>query len=177
MPHKNARNDLTAEYVRSILDYDPETGLFRHKYRVYAAPGWNTKYAGQHAGCFSKAQHYIILVINARHYLAHRIAWLHVTGKWPDKEIDHINSDRSDNRLVNLRIATPQENLWNQPKKPTNASGFKGVSFFKRDGSWKAQIRWGGKQRHIGYYLTPEEAHEAYCRESAIHHGKFARHN
>lgn len=134
------REALTAEYVRQILDYNPETGVFtwRERPREHFAisriwRAWNTKFSGKVAGYIGPVG-YAIVAINNHYYWLHRIAWLYIAGKWPDHEIDHINGIRSDNRFSNLRVATRAENGRNCRRKATNSSGYKGVSLVR--GKW-----------------------------------------
>ena len=182
IPHsKSPRNGLEADYVRSILEYDPATGEFRWRPRLrgqFATERtfgmWNTRYAGALAGC-SCRNGYRTIRINDRLYLAHRLVWLHVTGVWPAAEIDHINGNPGDNRLANLREATHAENLQNTKLQRTNTSGFKGAHWNTRDGKWYAQITADGRWRFLGYFSTPEAAHPAYCAAAREHHGEFAR--
>lgn len=89
------------------------------------------------------------------------------------KEVDHINGDKLDNRLVNLRVCSPMENRRNRPKKKNNTSGFKGVSLASRN-RWKATIRDGNTVRYIGIYKTKEEAYAAYCKKCEELHKEFA---
>lgn len=91
-------------------------------------------------------------------------------GAWPDGEIDHINGDRKDNRLENLRLATSSENKQNIGLKSNNRSGFTGVSWFAAAKKWRADITIAGKMRHLGRFDTPEAAAEAYAKAKAELH-------
>jgi hypothetical protein len=92
-------------------------------------------------------------------YLAHRLAWFYSYGKWPVDQIDHINGDRTDNRLINLREATNAENAQNKRIR-AGKSGFCGVR--KENSKWLAEIKVNYKPIRIGLFNTPEEAHQAY---------------
>lgn len=108
--------------------------------------------------------------------LLHRVILERMTGR-PLAKIeltDHINEDKLDNRRANLRIATNAENLQNRGKYRTNTSGFKGVSWDRGRGKWRANIGVNGKYIHLGYFTTPEAAHEAYCAAALEMHGEFA---
>jgi hypothetical protein len=94
---------LTAERLREILGYDPETGLFTRLVRTGRIR------AGEVAGT-AHSRGYRSIVIDGRVYLSHRLAWLYVHGEWPPEQIDHINRNRADNRLVNLRAAKQSQN-------------------------------------------------------------------
>lgn len=157
------RNDLTVEFVRSILDYDPDTGMLR----------WRVN-RGQRArsGSIAGSKHssgYRYISINYCSYKAHRIAWLMAYGRWPTKQIDHINGIRSDNRIANLREATSGENLQNQKlEKISNKIGILGVHISR--GKYRAQIQVNGKVRHLGMFETAEEASAAYRASKRVLH-------
>ncbi|WP_261540538.1 HNH endonuclease [Burkholderia multivorans] len=91
------------------------------------------------------------------------------------RQVDHINGNKLDNRKENLRICTNTQNAWNRGAQCNNRSGFKGVSWFKRDRKWVARIRVAGKYKHLGYYFTLEEAHEVYALWADMFRGSFAR--
>ena len=163
-----ATSDITPEFVREYLHYDPNTGLFtwlktiRHggKAKVGAVAGVKTV-NGRIAIGISKCRFY-----------AHRLVWLYVYGRWPEKHIDHIDGDPSNNRLFNLREANQSQNLQNLSRKPkkSNTSGFIGASWSKHHQRWVATIRINGKQTYLGRFHTAELAHAAYCKAKAEHH-------
>ena len=168
------RTDLTAEYVRSILDYDPETGAFRWRARVDAPARVNTRFAGKVAGSVMINGYRCISISSVRYY-AHRLAWLHYYGEWPALPIDHRDGDGLNNRIANLRLATMSQNLANTGSRKSNKSGFKGVSWDKRKGKWKAEITKDGKSSFLGYFDLPAEGHAAYIAAAKRLHGEFAR--
>ena len=145
-------NELTAEYLRSILHYDPATGIFTRKVRTS-----NSVKVGDVAGC-PEGGGYLQIKLQSRKYKAHRLAWLYVYGSWPKDQLDHINRNRSDNRISNLREATNKQNNQNRSKSSNNTSGHPGVSWHKRDSKWQATIKHNQKQTHLGYFSTLEEA-------------------
>lgn len=106
-----------------------------------------------------------------------RLIKLHrlLMGEPEGLEIDHIDGDGLNNRRSNLRCATTAQNQYNQRLAAHNTSGFKGVSWHKRDKAWTANIKFDGRKRFLGYFSTPEDAHAAYCRASAELHGEFGR--
>jgi hypothetical protein len=165
--HKNSRLDLTAEYVRQIFEYNPITGILIWKIKPakYINPG--TK-----AGNIDSRGHMTVR-IRGKGYLIHRIAWLYMTGSWPDQEIDHIDRNRANNSWANLREATSTQNQYNSSKHKDNTTGFKGVCYHKRDRKYTAQIMKSGKLLHLGYFNTPEEASKAYNEASKQLHGVF----
>jgi hypothetical protein len=178
-PHKNARNDLTAEYVRSILDYNPETGIFRWRFRADCPQRWNTRYALSVAGT-TLHRGAIYIRINRINCYGHRLAWLVMIGEWPIADIDHIDGNPSNNSWHNLREASDSENLCNRGRTKKNTSGFKGVSYYSAHPEWNlkrwvARIRKDGTTHRLGYFTTPEEAHVAYDAAAKRLHGEFAK--
>lgn len=172
----SARSELTAEYVRQILDYDPSTGALTWRERADMRPQWNARYAGKAAG-WRDSHGYWQIHINGRIHKVHRVAWLYMTGEWPKNEIDHRDTDRSNNRFVNLREATSAENKRNVGAQSNNTSGHKGVSWHKSSGKWSANIKVDNKQHHLGLFDADKkhEAVSAYERAAKKHHGEFAR--
>ena len=156
---------MTADEVRRLLDYDPETGDFRWRVEM----GQRAKMSAI-AGTI-KEDGYRIIIIRRRKYSAHRLAWLHSYGCWPVQFLDHKNGLRDDNRLCNLREATRSQNNSNRPA----ISGLKGASWHAPSNRWVARIKKDGVQRHIGCFPTEEAAHAAYCRAAQKLHGEFAR--
>src|SRR5262249_27099557 len=135
--------------------------------------------AGRHgrvggaAGHLDESQGYVLVGICGESYRAHRLAWFYVHGQWPPQEIDHINGNRADNRIANLRLATDAENAWNASRRSDNSTGYKGVSMYK-NGKFMAYVHKGRKRHHLGYFDTPEAAHAAYVKAAAELHGEFA---
>jgi hypothetical protein len=165
-------HELTQERLKELLSYDPATGEFR----CIEARG-NLK-SGSVAGCVwaNRAGHqYRHIKINRRAYGAHRLAWLYVHGRWPPAHIDHVDGNGLNNSIANLREATHAENQHNRGAKANNTSGFKGVCWAKRSGKWVATITVGRRQRHLGFFDDPAEAHAAYCAAAGEMHGEFAR--
>lgn len=157
------RAALTAEDLRKHLVYDPLTGIF-----IWLPRRWRR--ATGEAGCIN-SKGYRVIVINDRQYSAHQLAWLYVYGGWPKEELDHWDTDRSNNRIANLREAQPVENRANT--QPRSASGFKGVR--KKWSRWEASIVHQGKYRYLGTFDAPEEAAAAYHAKAVELYGDFAR--
>jgi len=116
----------------------------------------------------------MLIGINKRLYRAHRLAWFHTYGAWPAGDLDHVNGNRADNRLTNLREASRSENCWNSRKSKNNTSGFKGVFWSVARGKWYAQILVDYRTHNLGYFPTAEAAATAYAEAAARLHGKFA---
>ena len=129
--------------------------------------------AGGIAGSTNSAG-YLQIRIDGHRYLLHRLAWLYVTGEWPEAEMDHQNGDRADNRFCNLRPATNSENGRNRGGAKRNTSGFKGVSWDARLRKWKAKIVVNGHQIYLGLFDNPIHAWIAYREAALKYHGEFA---
>jgi len=164
-----AKNDtITAEYLRSILDYEPETGLFRWK----TVRNGRAK-VGQIAGSVNPGHGYVIIEIDGKPRRAHRLAVLWMTGEWPERDVDHENLTRHDNRWSNLRPATEQENGANRRALKNNACGVKGV--YRVGRRWRASIRVDYKLINLGTFSKKEEAGEAYAAAAMLYFREFAR--
>lgn len=160
---------LTAERLREILTYDADTGVFR--YRRNRGGG---KCKGEVAGFISR-NGYRLIALEGREYGAHRLAWLYVQGSWPKSHLDHINRVRYDDRIENLREATPSQNMANKTKQANNTSGLKGVTWCKRYQKWQAQIQCDQRPKFLGYFKTAAAAHAAYIKSAYELFGSFAR--
>lgn len=148
---------LTVERLKELLEYNLDTGVFTWK-----VPRGRGMGAGSIAGSSNK-YNYRQIGVDGKLYLAHRLAWLYVHGKWPDNGLDHINGDNQDNRISNLRDVDHVVNSQNQRKASRNSSsGLLGA--FKKDSHWISQIQVNGKIVRLGTFLTPEEAHQAYLK-------------
>jgi hypothetical protein len=176
-------NNLTAEYVRQLLDYDQSTGIFTWNERPLsnfpneqACKTWNTRYCGKMAGSF-RADRRRQIMINGKLYLSNRLAWLYMNGEWPDHHIDHKDLNICNDAFDNLRKATNSQNMCNRPMQSNNKSGYKGVSYCRRTRKWQATIRINGKVIHLKRWDTPEQAAEAYAKAAKELHGEFARHD
>lgn len=153
---------LTLEEVRELLSYDPMTGDLR----------WLIGGNGRRVGKVAGSRHnrgYRSIEIAGNGYLAHRVAWLLVHGSWPEDLIDHINGNRADNRLCNLREVSNSLNCQNQRKaRRDNTTGLLGVR--RLGAKWQARIMTDGKSTHLGTFPTPELAADAYVKAKRIHH-------
>lgn len=165
-------NNLTAERLRELVDYNPETGEF-----VWIARGRPACRAGDPCGRISR-QGYHEIGIEYRLHRANRLAWLYMTGEWPDRDVDHINRDKADNRWCNLRLATRSQNSANVALAARrNTSGFLGVTFDKSRNKWRAQIRIGGRKVNLGRFTDPVEAAKAHDAAAWQEFGDFAELN
>ncbi|MBV8474518.1 MAG: HNH endonuclease [Hyphomicrobiales bacterium] len=160
---------VTAEILRERLHYDPSNVVFTW----ILPPKCGSVAAGDVAGSMSKG--YRTIMLDGRNYAAHRLAWLYVTGEWPSGDVDHVNLDKADNRLSNLRVATDSQNLANRRKNSNNTSGLKGVTWNKLCRKWLAQIVVNRKHKYLGVFDCPAAAHFAYVIAADRHFGEFAR--
>ena len=154
--------ELTSERLRELLHYEPSTGSFTWR------KAWPRMPVGSLAGHRTGLGYWRIKV-EGGNYLAHRLAWLYMTGHWPPGDIDHIDTDSLNNRWENLRSVTEHENLQNQRRAHRNNKvGVLGVSKF----SWGcvSRIRVNGRDVRLGTFATVEEAHQAYLAAKRLHH-------
>jgi hypothetical protein len=160
---------LTLERLLEVLAYDPETGIFTRKVRLAQC-----HQAGDRADFEVMAgglRGYRRIAIDGKRYLAHRLAWLYTYGFWPLANIDHVNGDRGDNRIQNLRDVAQSINLENMRRpRSGNPSGLLGVS--EHQGRWRSRITVGGETRYLGMFATAEEAYETYLNaKRKLHKG------
>jgi hypothetical protein len=174
-------SDQIFDAVKASFALDPKSGdlIWRarpveHFANARACNAWNARFAGSLAGAIGSGG-YRIVKFCGKFYAVHRLAWVVAFGRWPDDLLDHINGDRADNRLCNLRQANASENCHNAKRSIRNTSGFKGVHWSKSAKKWRAMIGVGGKRMHIAFSDCPKEAHAAYCKASAELHGEFGR--
>jgi len=147
---------ITQSELKELLDYNPETGIFVWKTHLKQS----NKYEGDSAGCLSGGGYIAIQIKGVRHY-GHRLAWLYVYGKFPDKELDHINRDKADNRISNLREVTRSENMQNVGLRKDNTSGESNISYRKDRNKYRAFVTENNKYKSLGHFETIEEAKTA----------------
>lgn len=165
---KKPEQMLDVKEISNLLSYDRETGDFT----------WIThtqkRKIGEVAGN-TNCRGYTSIWINGKQYAAHRLAWAVCNDAWPNGDIDHINENKSDNRIANLRQANRSQNMFNRGKNKNNTSGFKGVAFCKDTGRWRAQMSIYGKSVNIGRFDTKEDAANAYLEKAKELRGEFAK--
>jgi len=138
---------ITQAELRERVNYDPDSGIMTLKRKP--RKGGHTPIGGV-MGSKHKAG-YLEVRLNNRAYLIHRLAWLYMYGEWPDN-VDHINHDRTDNRLINLRSVARVDNQRNQKMKSNNSSGVTGVYWMAGRGKWLSKIKVAYKETNLGYH-------------------------
>lgn len=167
------KSGLTLKKLKSLVKYDPKTGAFT---RINSAHKWRI---GRPATHLTANRKYVGVHLGNKTYIASRLAWFYMTGKWPIEEVDHINGDPLDNRWVNLRQADRMENIHNRGKnKAPTTSKYIGVHWKAKNRVWVASIAVGGGTTvHLGCFSSEGEAARAYDIVAHKHRGKFARLN
>lgn len=158
---------VTQQRLKSELEYNEETGHFiwrrgRNKGKRAGSPiknGYRTIRIGGRRGTF---------------FYEHRLAFLYVSGNWPPADVDHINRDRADNRFCNLRLATRSQNNIARPPQLNNTSGISGVAFNIGCKKWVAYLDSNYGRKHLGVFLTKEEAIKARLNAAKNLYGAFA---
>lgn len=145
-------DSLTYERATEIFRYDAENGVLERK-----LPSGRWRACGDKPNCNGYGQ----VKMDGKPYFTHRLIWLLAYGEWPEF-IDHINRNKLDNRLENLRAVTRTENQHNHGLRKNNTSGYIGVYFHKQANKYEAQIILNGKRIYLGLYATAEEAFTAY---------------
>lgn len=152
---------ISIDQLKQLLKYIPETGDL-----YWVDTG---KVAGSDA-----SNGYRQIKIMQKVYCFHRVAWAIHYGEWPEKELDHINRNKKDNTIQNLRLCNRKENNWNVSLKKNNTSGYTGVFLHKKSGRWFSTIRTGTKRINLGYFDNIKDA--VIARNNAVkkYHGEFA---
>ena len=159
---------ITQCELKEVLEYNHDTGVF-----TWLKSNGPRAKVGNVAG-YKNCYGYICIMLRSKKYKAHRLAYLYMTGKFPENFIDHINHIKDDNRWTNLRDATNSQNQYNTKKPRTNKSGYKGVCWNKRYKKWESKIKYMSKTIHLGRYTTPQEAAEAYKKKAIELFGEFS---
>lgn len=155
--------ELTAERLKQLVHYDPDTGVFTH-----IAPRKKIR-VGEQAGGIDPGSGYVVLCIDRKRHYAHRLAFLYMNGKWPAQLVDHRDGNRSNNAFSNLRDAPRLINQQNMRRAAcTSSSGLIGA--FKKRDRWESRIRVAGTIIRLGVFGTAEEAHAAYVAAKRVHH-------
>ena len=159
--------EITQQFLHELFEY-------REGHLFWKVDRRGNKLIGKQASRLKKSNGYQEVTINKKKYYAHRVIFMMFNGRWPE-QIDHINSDRSNNLLSNLREASNAQNNRNTKLRSTNKSGYKGVYWNKKNRNFVARITVNYKDIHLGCFKTVEEAHESYKKAASELHGDFAR--
>jgi hypothetical protein len=162
----------TQELLHMWLDYNQDTGIFHWK----EEPRRGISLKGKQAGWATPTGYWFIKLGKfADGFGAHRLAWLYVYGEWPSFQVDHVDGNRQNNAIANLRLATPSQQGANSKTK--KKIGLKGAFRDKRlkGKPWYSEIKVNGHRISLGRFATEQEAHEAYCAAASEHFGEFAR--
>lgn len=158
-------------YLKSILDYNPDTGLFYYKIKTS-----NNVKLDKVAGCVDKELNYLKISVNNFRYYAHRLAYFYMTGIDPkEKDVDHKDNNGLNNKFDNLRLATRAQNNGNSRKIKKKSSKYKGVSYHKASQKWSAAIMVNYKRIHLCLYEKEEEAAQAYAQAAFKYFGSFMK--
>jgi hypothetical protein len=160
--------DITPDLIRQLIRFEPETGKYFWRERprdMFDADRsynwWNTRFSNKETLNVKSGTGYLCVDILGRNYKAHRVIWAYHHGEWPAGQIDHINGDRCDNRLSNLRVVTNAINSKNRRAGTANTSGFVGVGWLKVRKKWGAQIMVNGKTISLGRFSDIADAIDA----------------
>lgn len=156
---------LTQSELKSRFNYNPETGIFTRLVKTST----NSK-IGDVVNSLDVSTGYIRFSVNNKLYYGHRLAWLYMTGEWPELHIDHINGIRNDNRFFNLRECDSSQNMMN---KTVTSSTSRGVTLAKDKKTWRARIKYYKKEICLGYFKSKEDAINAYKIGASKYFGEF----
>ena len=161
---------ITKKRLKDVLSYNAETGIFT----------WNVNLRGKAAKIGFVAgtpsiRGSVHITVDGKKYLAHRLVWLYIYGEFPDDMLDHIDGNPLNNKITNLRECNNTQNGRNRLAQNNNTSGFKGVSWHKTRGKWRASITLHGKHHHIGHFDSAEKASSAYESYTKEIYGEFYR--
>ena len=165
---------LSHERVVELLDYDASTGIFTWK----SDGGRGQVKADQPAGTIVETQpgrSYRYITIDQIRVRSARLAIFYVTGSWPTGDVNRADKNGLNDSYNNLRVATRSQNIGNSKLSSANSTGYKGVHYYKRTGQYTAAIKMNGKKRHLGYFIYPQDAHNAYMAAAEQVFEQFAR--
>lgn len=162
----NRKHTPSIERLRELFVYSPQSGVLLRKIRRGSAP------EGAVAGG-DNSHGYLVVPVDGRRYMAHCIAWAMHYGQWPTQMLDHIDRNRANNAIANLRVANNELNQGNTKINKRNTSGYRGVSWCSQSGKWTAFIRLNGRNKRLGSFETRLLAAEAYSNVAKQKFGEF----
>lgn len=168
--------EITQQYLRELLNYDPETGIVswkssRKKTIIGKRAGTSAK-VGREREKLGRRQ----ICINGKIYMEHRLIWLYMTGSWPEQVIDHIDGNGLNNKWNNLRTCSQSDNSCNSRIMKNNTSGIKGLHWDKANRKWLVYICRNGKNKNLGRYADKNQALAILHAHRQNLHGEFANH-
>lgn len=169
MPSKPHRPLPSQEFLKENFFYDPETGEFLHRCPLTKIPVRKPKRKDPRS-------EYQTTIIGSKAYMTHRLCYVYYHGSFDESfQVDHINCDKRDNRIENLRLATAREQMRNRPVRKDSFTKIKGITFDVSKQRYRARIRSDKKRIHLGWFDTPEEAQAAFIKAAVSLHGEFSR--
>jgi hypothetical protein len=171
----NTKSLPSIDYLRKRLRYEPDTGKLFWLDHEGMSKQWRTRYAGKEALTANTEKGYLRGRISTKMFKAHRVAWALYYGVWPSDQIDHLNGIPYDNRIINLRVVSNQDNNKNKTMRSDNTSGVTGVHRHKPGAKWRAYVKVNGRTIWLGSFDTIEEA-AAARKEADIKYGFTERH-
>jgi hypothetical protein len=173
---------ITPSELRQLLDYNPETGVLTWRVRGRewfpsnnSHAVWNSRWAGRPAGWLSASTGYHTVMVLRKSYSAHRVAWAIHYGSWPEGEVDHADTNRLNNKVTNLRVASHSQNQANGKAYKNNKTGFKGVYWDPKAEVYSVQIRANRRLTTVGRFRCLEEAVAAHAKAHRERFGEFSR--
>lgn len=160
---------VSVDYLRRRLRYCDETGKLFWLHHKDMPLFWNTRYAGKEAFTSDNGKGYRQGAINGKLYFAHRVIWALKNGEWPEADIDHIDHNRSNNKIDNLRSVTRSDNSKNISLSSANKSGVNGVHWCSTRSKWRAEIGVNGLNKGLGYFSEKNDAIAARLKANAQH--------
>lgn len=149
--------DISVERLRERLEID-DSGVLRWRYCASMPKQWNSVWPGKEAFTAVDGKGYRHGSLDGKYVRLHRVVWALAYGAWPDREVDHIDGNRLNNRVDNLRLVSGSENHRNTKRRADNKSGVNGVGWYAPTAKWRAHVTLNGKHIHLGYFETFEEA-------------------
>jgi hypothetical protein len=160
--------NLTHDRLKELFSYDEETGKFS---RIVRCGRMSVGVVDNVPAFFG----YIYIAIDGSKYMAHRLAWFYVHGEWPKEEIDHIDGDKTNNKISNLRVATRCQNEANKPSYRNGSTKIKGVTWDKTRCKWFSHITQNGKMKNLGRFDCFGKALSVRISAARAQHGEFFR--
>lgn len=173
--------DITPDLIRELLDYDPVLGALYWRERNLRPgleridKGWNSRFVGKQVAARKHRHGHLQIGLFCKNYMYHRVVWCHHHGCWPDGGLDHRDGDPSNNKIINLRLATPTQNMFNSKIRADNTSGHKGVSWSKQWNKWVVYIDVNGTRLTLGKSKSFDEACKIRLEAEVKYCGEFRR--